>query len=139
MPLFGFLIRGAYLCSWVPITRSPDHARSPDLKGMFQIRALRRKQLRAVFRHVPIIFQSDAKFAANINPWLVAEGQIWGQRQSVSTNQIRPLMAVHTDPMSHSMRKVFVVRAVTGVGDYFARGGVDSLTLDARFCRSQRR
>src|SRR6478736_4031288 len=107
-------------------------------KRFFQVLALRRKQFCAVLRHVPVVFQSYAKFSANINPRFVAECHIWDQRQCVSTDEIWPLMPVHTDSMPNTMCEVFVVWPVACIGDYFPRSGIDGLAFHTRLGRCQR-
>ncbi len=48
----------------------------------------------------------------------------------VAADEIGPLVHIHADAVAEAVGEVFVVRSVAGVGDDFARGGVDRSALD---------
>src|SRR5437899_8909392 len=110
-----------------PITRSPDHARSPDLKRMFQIWRLSRKQLCSILRDEHVVFQTYAKFTADINSRLVTECHIRRKQLSIAADKIRPLMPIHANAMPHAMSKVLVVWAIACLSDDFSRCGIHRL------------
>src|SRR5579864_1359839 len=100
--------------------------------------ALRREQLCSILRDVHAVFQADPELSTDINPWFVAETHSRSQRQSVAPNQVWPLMPVHANAVAQAVAEVFIVGAVTGVGNYFARGRVYRLALGAGLGRRQR-
>src|SRR5258708_10262083 len=125
-----------------PITRSPDHARSPDFsappKRLFQRRTLRRKELSALRSNVHAVFQAYAEFAADVATWFVAKTHRGRNRRGIAADQIGPFVSVHADSVANAMAEVFVVRAVTGVADDFARGCVHGLALGSGLRHRQR-
>src|SRR5262249_57820476 len=106
---------------------------------IFQRLTLWREQLSTIFSDAHIVFQAHSKFTANINARLVAEGHVRGKRQGIATNQVRPLVSIHSDAVPHAMGEIFVVWTITGIGNYLARCCIDCLTLYSRLRRGERR
>src|SRR5438094_5556262 len=77
-----------------------DVAGSPSAERLFQARALRREQFGAVFGDVHIVFQAHAKFAAQIDPWLVAERHARLKLCLVAADQIRPFVDIHANAVA---------------------------------------
>src|SRR5579864_2036797 len=69
-------------------------------KRIFQRRTLRREQLRTVLGDVHIVFEANAEFSAKINARLVAGGHVRLELGRVAANQIRPLVAVHSQSVA---------------------------------------
>src|SRR5271170_6713717 len=109
----------------------PDHYRSGGGEGVFEAGALRGEHLAAVFGDVPIVFEADAELAGDVDAGFVGETHARGERGGVAADEVGPLVAVHADAVADAVSEVFVVGAVAGGGDDVARGGVDSLALDA--------
>src|SRR5262245_12163410 len=85
------------------------------------------EKLRSAVSDVQAVLQSDAKLTVNRDHRFVAETHARPQRRFVAANEVRPFMAVETDPVSCAMGKSrdFVVRAETGVRNHLARRRVD--------------
>ena len=98
---------------------------------VLQRRALRREQLRAIFRDVHVVFQAHSEFARDVDARLIAEGHAAGQRRVVASHQIGPFVAVHADSMSHAVGEEFVVWTKSGIADDFPRRCIHRLTFDA--------
>ena len=80
-----------------------------------------------------VVLEPDAELAADVDPRFVAEGHVRLQRQRllppehVVAHQVRPLVAVHAHAVADAVGEVLEARAVAGVDDHLARGGVDRL------------
>src|ERR1039458_1088951 len=102
---------------------------------MLQRRALRREQLGAVGGDVHVIFQTNAKLAAEVDARFIAEAHAGRKGERVAAHQVGPLMAIHPDPMTEAMGEVRVVWTEAGAVDHLARGRVHRL----RFRSEERR
>src|SRR5271167_2911139 len=65
----------------------------------------RRKQLRAVRRHVPAVFQTYAEFSGNVNSRLVREAHAELERGRVAVDEISGLVTIETDTVTGAMGK----------------------------------
>ncbi len=92
---------------------------------------MRGKHLPAGFDDVPVVFETDAELAREIDAGFVGEAHAGCEGRGVAANEIGPLVAVHADAVTDAVGEVFVVGAVACGGDDRARGSVDGLTLDA--------
>src|SRR5215472_15092622 len=99
---------------------------------LFQALVLSGKQLAAILRQVPVVFEADSKLAADVNPGLVAEAHVRFELGLVPADKISPLVAIHANAVAEPVREEFVVRSVARVGDHLARGGVNRLRLNSR-------
>ena len=110
---------GNYSASHLPIPAARRQFAGPlrpqryaSGERIFQRRALRREQFRAVLRDVHVVFEPHAELAANINSRLVAESHVGLQLGCVTAHQVRPLVAVHAHAVAEAVREVLVARAV---------------------------
>ena len=92
---------------------------------------MRGEHLAAVFGDVPVVFETDAELAGDVDAGFVGEAHAWSQRSGVAANEIGPLVAVHADAVADAVGEVFIVGAVAGGGDDIACGCVDGLALHA--------
>src|SRR5262245_44320640 len=85
------------------------------------------EKLRSALSDVQAILQSDAELAVNRDHRFVAETHARPQRRLVAANEVRPFVAIETDPVSRAMGKPrdFVVRPEPGVRDDLACRRVD--------------
>src|SRR6476661_2657270 len=97
---------------------------------IFQRRALRREQFRAIFGDVHVVFQAHPEFARDVDTRLIAEGHASGQRRAVATHQIGPFVTVHADSVSYAVGEEFVVWTKSGVADDFPRRCIHRLTFN---------
>src|SRR6185503_17920399 len=89
--------------------------------------------MRAIFGDIQTILMPDAEFARNRDHRLVAETHSDGNRRLVALHEVRPLVAVHADPVSCAMRKArhLVSRSESGLLDHRARRSIHSFARSA--------
>src|SRR4051812_5382737 len=68
-------------------------------KRILDAGALRREHLRPIFRHVPVVFQTNPELPGLVNTGLVAERHARTERHLVARYQVRPLVTIHADPV----------------------------------------
>src|SRR5260370_14287030 len=96
-------------------------------KWLINRRALIRKKFRTAVSDVETIFQTNSKFAIDHDRGFITEAHAGLNRRFVATHKIRPFVAIEPDAMAGAMRqpRYLVIRTEPGIGDHFARGGVD--------------
>src|SRR6202042_1849031 len=108
-------------------------------EGLFERWTLRRQQFRAALGNVHVVFQANAELTADVHAGLVTERHMGCQRQAIAPDQVRPLVAVHPQPVAHAMREVQVAGAIAGIHDDLTRGGVYGLARYPGPGRGERR
>src|SRR2546423_15476470 len=76
-----------------------------------------------------IVFETNSEFAANVDSRLIAESHIGSHWCGIASNQVRPLVTIHSHPMADAMSEELVVGAVASVGYYGSCRGIYSLAL----------
>lgn len=79
----------------------------------------------------PVVFETDAELAGDVDAGLVGKGHAGGEWCSVAADEVGPLVTVHADAVAEAVGEVLVIGAVVGVGDDFACGVVDRVAWNA--------
>jgi len=100
---------------------------------MLKRRALRRKQLGAVFRYPHIVLEANTELITDVDPGLIAEGHTGLQFQGIAAHEIRPFVTVHSNTVANTVSEKVVVWPEARLLNYFASRCIYSLALDTRF------
>src|SRR5581483_9827142 len=85
-----------------------------------------------------VIFETYAELTWDIDPRLIAENHVGFERRFVFSDEVGPLVTIHSHAVTQTVRKVFVVWAVTGICDDFSRGCIDAFARHAGASGPQR-
>src|ERR1019366_9739373 len=82
----------------------PDRSSLVSLpERILQARALRREQLGRGFGDVHVVLEPDAELALDVDAGFITEGHARLQPERVALDQIRPLVPVHADAVTHAV------------------------------------
>src|SRR5205807_6648227 len=91
------------------------------------------EEFRTIISDVEAVFEANAELAVDDDRRLVTEAHPGLNWSLVAAHKVGPFVPVEADPVARAMgqSRNFVVRTKAGVGDYFARRGIDALTRPA--------
>src|SRR6185312_14449484 len=100
-----------------------------------------REHPRSVLRDVQTILEPDAELAIDGDRRLVAEAHAGLDPGRVALHEVRPLVAIESDPVAGAVRQAghLVTRAEAGAGDHLPRGRVDGFARRADLRRGEGR
>src|SRR3954468_8932028 len=112
-------MKGAY-----HLRRPQPNRRTSPCERLSQGWRLRRKQFRAVFGDMHIVFQAYSELAGDVDTRFIAKDHAGFELSFVSADQIRPFMTVHAHAVSHAMGEKRIVETVSSIADDFSGGSV---------------
>ena len=92
-----------------------------------------REPLRAIVGDEHVILQAQSEFVRNEECRLIRKHHARMHLERISPDKVRPFMDIHAQAVTNAVNENFVVRAISGIVNNLASGGVNSLTLHTGF------